>query len=301
MKISINVKDKKVNGSVAHEGEAYLPLKGSKEKDFIKKLNKVTSHNLGLLPPAIRWISRDKSIVVFERPAMRQLVEFLPYERNGIDERTDYRKLNLYCSYELNIPWTVYVCTFDATYLPVIVKVFARNTPLTSMNDTLGLMPLLNFYGNSKLCNPATKIFEGMPESLGEGINMAYNLVWNSGWNFDLHDAINLCQRYGKPFMAVELQKGKLRIGDLTPPEKHACQASPVAQTTISMFKFWSTCSMDDILHREWSIPSSTVKGSVPKTPLTLATAIQTAQTELQMDGSTQSRTFLVNIASALM
>lgn len=298
MRIDLKIKEKKVTGSVAHNDEHSIPLKGSKEKELVKKLAAFSKHNIGLLPPAVRWISRDKSIVVFERPPMRQLIEFLPYERQVIKDDYDYRAGGDYCSYELNIPWTVYVCTFDATYLPVTVKVFVRNSPITSMDDLLGLLPMLNFYSNSKLCNPATKIFEGMPESLGEGINMAYNLVWNSGWNFDLHDAINLSLRHAMPFHQNEYAKGKIIY---TNAESKALKYAGNAASVIGLYRYWATKSMDEILNRQWATPASAVKGKPSAKGLSLYNAISNARSELAGDEQTQSRTFLVNIASSLM
>lgn len=297
MKIDINVQGNKVSGSVSHDGEYPLPLKGAEESVVLEKLKAATNYNVGLLPPAVRWISKDKSIVVFERPPTKQRVDIIPFIR---DQITEHMNFDAYiCTYELNIPWTVYVCAMDKTYLPLSVRVFVRSTPITSMSDTLGLLPLLNFYTTSKLCNPTgTREFEGLPESLGEGLNIAYNTVWNSGWNYDLRDAIVQSMRRGFPFNQKEQQA--VRLLKLSENEYNACGRNPDIKNILYWHKLWESKSMKKMLAAGWAVPAAHAKIGAEKR-LTLSQAVDAAYSELNYDGISQSRTFLVNVASALM
>lgn len=289
MRVLIESDGENVTGKVAHNDDGnFIELSTKKEKDFLAQLTANNQYNIGLLPPAVRWISPDKSIVVFERPPMRQLVEFLPLQRDKIREDFDYRGKGHYCSYQLNIPWTVYLACFDNSYLPNKIKVFTRNEPLQNMDDTLGLLPLLNFYYSSQLCNPGLKHFEGMPANLGEGINMAYNLIWNSGWNLDLHDAVNLGMKTHSPVTSVS-----------SPGTKYT-QAELRAQAYVSIVNFhknWASLSMDEVLRTTWAPPQIYNHQG----PLTLSKAIALTQKENIAELPNQARTFMVNLVSSLV
>lgn len=283
MRVDLTFNDKTITGSVSHDDETFLPLKELDGTEFYKAVTAHSNFQGGILPPAVRWISSDKSIVVFERPPMSQLVEYIPLKREQINEKnlqvpSVKRGIR---SHELNIPWTTYVIAFDKTYLPVIIKCFVRNSFLTDMKDPVYLMPLLNFYNNSQLCNPRYGVFEGMPNNLGEGINMAYNLIWNSGWNFDLHDAVTMAIGANKPFFGTQ-------------------KVHPTMTGVIENFlSNWSKQTRQEILETDWCPPSSHMRGSAED--MTLEGVIEYTKVEFAQQGGQSAREFMVNIVSSLV
>lgn len=164
--------------------------------DFLQNLFKFDQRKADskqLLPPAVRWISPDRRIVVFERPPMMQYIEYYLVARDEIHEESELS------GHLIPIPWTVYFVFFDASYNPVRINTYARNAPIHSMDDKLNLLPLFNFYLNAQLCNPIHEIYEYQHPTIADGINTAYNMVWNSGWNLDLYDAVNTGISAGTP------------------------------------------------------------------------------------------------------
>lgn len=280
MKLTLNYDDKAIKGEVLHhEDGSTVGTKEIGNGQFIGNMKRVSDFNVGLMPPAPRWISRDKAMVVFERPPMRQLIEYIPRERIQINESRDNSKITQ--SFELEIPWTSYLVYFDKSYLPVTIKVFVRNSFLTSMEDRVHLLPLLNFYNNSQLCNPGQGTFEGLPKTLGEGINMAYNMVWNSGWNFDLKDALDVGYRHGMPRKLRGLYDGWDAI-------------------TKGWHLEWSRMTRDEVLQCTWPDPSPTQRGTRPE-PMTLARMIEYTVGEMAHLVPNPGRNFMVHTVGSLV
>jgi hypothetical protein len=190
--------------------------------------------DLGLLPPAIRWISDSQRVVVFERPPSVQLVDIAMARRDDIHYFTDVGH------YSLPIPWTVYYVLFDEYFNPVMIQVFCRNEPITDWSSRLFMLPMLNLYFDSSLCNPIFEKFEPC-ENLAEGVQSAYNMVWNSGWNLDLIDTVTYCMSKGIP---------------------SAPSGSKSIDSIINYFRSWEKMSILDILETEWMEPKMDVRGT---------------------------------------
>jgi len=239
--------------------------------------------DIGLLPPAVRWISPDKQIVVFERPPMRQLVEYIPEERLNIDEENYARHRTIIN--ELSIPWTLYICAFDKTYRPVSIRVFTRPTYMSSFDDPVYLLPLLNFYLNGELCFPGVRTFTEEFTSLTQGINEAYNMVWNSGWNLDLKDAITHSSEIEKPFST----------------STKSCDSS-WTEIIMDWHKKWSRYSIDTVLSMEFPVPLSGRRGGgYPEVP-SVGRIIGVIREELMtMYPNSTERNFMINLATPLV
>lgn len=195
-----------------------------------------TNVSSGLLPPAVRYISSDHKTVAFERPPMHVVVEYAPYPKD-----TAYNDAAVHYTFNIAVPWSVYVICFDDFFLPINTFMFFRNKPLTSLDDPVGLAPLLNFYYTSKLCPPLQPNFSNENPSIANGINEAYNLVWNSGFNLDLVDAMKEGSSHGTPFSIY---------GDST------------TEFAAKWYKSWERMSIDDILRVKWPRPRDMGEGS---------------------------------------
>lgn len=197
-------------------GDGQIIDLGTRDSDkFVEALSEAQNIKVGLLPPAVRWISGDKRIVVFERPPAYQRVAFYQMEREqaaslskpgATTEAPNYLR-----QFVLPMPWIVYVIGLGTGCQPVTVRAYARPGPLTSGNDPVFLLPMLNFYTNSKLCQPIFEKFEAFVPTVAEGIQQAYNMVWNSGFNYDLHDAVKSGSYSGYP---VKVSKQYIKDSD---------------------------------------------------------------------------------------
>lgn len=225
-----------VSSSVQYAGrQPYNDLPDKNSSDLYTYLNPDNGIDLGFLPPAVRWISDNQRMVVFERPPSIQYVEV------AMDTKYNINKFTKIENFNLPIPWTLYFVLFDENFIPVIVNVYCRNEPLYDWEDQLFMLPMLNLYFNSKLCNPVFEKFEDFEKNLTEGIQQAYNMVWNSGWNLDLKDTILHCMSRGIP--------SGLSVGQ--------------SFESISMyFKNWEKLSLLEVLETKWDIPKAFENGS---------------------------------------
>lgn len=225
-----------VSSSVQYAGrQPYNDLPDKNSSDLYTYLNPDNGIDLGFLPPAVRWISDNQRMVVFERPPSIQYVEV------AMDTKYNINKFTKIENFNLPIPWTLYFVLFDENFIPVIVNVYCRNEPLYDWEDQLFMLPMLNLYFNSKLCNPVFEKFEDFEKNLTGGIQQAYNMVWNSGWNLDLKDTILHCMSRGIP--------SGLSVGQ--------------SFESISMyFKNWEKLSLLQVLETKWDIPKAFENGS---------------------------------------
>jgi hypothetical protein len=237
-----------------------LPRKNADE--LLNLFEETNRKDLGLLPPAIRWISNTQRIIVFERPPTVQFVEI------AMARRDDINSLTQVVNFSLPIPWTVYYVLFDECFNPVMVQVFCRNEPITDWSSKVLMLPMLNLYFDSTLCNPRFEKYEPC-ENLAEGVQYAYNMVWNSGWNLDLVDTVNYCMASGVP---------------CAPSGSHS------TNSLLNYFRSWEQMSILDILETDWKCPKMDSKGAdydddfVPTFEETLGIFIEKAGQQVGMN-----------------
>lgn len=230
IELTIHDSDNTVEGKFCptlSSGYDALTLERRDADSFYESLVGSARNDLGLLPPAVRWISSNQRIIVFERPPTVQYVEIAMAKRDYINSLTNVE------SYNIPIPWTVYYVLFDENFNPVMVRVFCRNEPLYSWEDTVHMLPLLNLYFSSTLCNPVFESFEPC-SNLTDGIQTAYNMVWNSGWNLDLIDTVNFCMQKNIP-AGLSSGNGEKAISNY--------------------FRSWEKLSILEVLETKWPYP----------------------------------------------
>lgn len=236
MKINLNIHDSNntVDGYfVSGVGGSRIPLAKKNCEDIYKSIVNLDRKDLGLLPPAVRWISDNQRIAVFERPPTVQFVEIAFDKKDNINSNTSV------LSFSLPIPWTIYYVLFDDYNNPVTVRVYCRNEPLYSWGDKVYMLPMLNLYYDSTLCNPIFENFEPC-ETFADGIHAAYNMVWNSGWNLDLSDTIEYSMRTGIP---------------------SALSSGTSIKNHLNFFKSWEKLSLLNVLETRWSDPKRNTSG----------------------------------------
>lgn len=120
------------------------------------------ANDLGLLPPAVRWVSADGLGIVLERPP--SVVNFL------VGEQT----------HTVPLPWTVWGLRFNRMRQLLHAHLFVRMQPISMMNDPLFFAPypVTDAEGEAKL-----KVFSeagggGMPAELGTTLLPSIENFW---------------------------------------------------------------------------------------------------------------------------
>lgn len=243
-------------------------------KSLTHNLSKSADLTSGILPPAVRWISGQGDMFVFERPPRMQTLSYYPVEADMIDSNT---KL---CTYNIPIPWTVYVVVVSATMVPTEIRVFARNSPLESLSDLVYLLPIPNLYYSGALCAPIFEKFEAQEPTLAAAAQAAYNMVWNSGFNFDLIDAIKASLGQHVPFYIVRKSRNSF-------------------SKTANFFQRWSECSIEDALSLKWPRPSISDRGSNPY-DLSLDTILEQMRSVRRLRTTSTGHSFMVHLINTI-
>lgn len=171
----------------------------TKDAEYLKTLHADRFVDTGILPPVVRWMSKSRRIVLFERPPCIMRVGYSHAKLYDINEQT---KENVF---EIPIPWQLYAIELGQDYYPVHVAVYAMQHSLKSWQDKLGLMPLPNLYKSGFVCMPQRDFAkDDVATNVAEGIAIAHRLVWQSGFNTDLIDAMQYCKSYLVPKLIFE-------------------------------------------------------------------------------------------------
>lgn len=116
------------DGSIAFDGDLKLQVPSSR---FVEAY---FGRDLGVLPPAVRWISDESPVsMLFERP---------PEERVLTINKTDYK---------VKLPWMIYLVR-QTSLSTLTVQCFSRSGALFAMDDEIFRAPLpgLDELGNVK-------------------------------------------------------------------------------------------------------------------------------------------------------
>lgn len=246
-------------GFSMNDGDTPMPLKTFDAQTFVDRLFKAAAPNVGLLPPAVRWVSADRKAVVFERPPATYFIE-VAWERKELAASAPTK------TFEIPVPWTVYVAYFDYAYNPVKVFCYTRPEPITQMSDHLYLLPMFNIYMDSSLCNPVVGTFEDHPETLSWGVQEVFNMVWNSGFNLDLYDTIKQAFSMSAP-----------------------CDSNRPGLRDDAMVRFllnWQDLSLSEALKRPFPVPSIGMNGYDPPKKISVEDAISILYSRMAEEGS---------------
>jgi len=115
-----------------------------------------SSVDLGLLPPAVRWVSADGLGVVMERPPQELVINY----------REDL--------FTICVPWTVWGIRVNTKLRVEQSYLLARPYPLTSPDDELFAFPLPNMSKDSAVALPS----KPNPQNIGYGFLQMIEAYW---------------------------------------------------------------------------------------------------------------------------
>lgn len=192
-----------------------------------------------LLPPAVRYLSSDRRLIVWERPPTYKTINYTSEYQDNLN--VDSPSVN---SYRIPIPWQVYVLYLSPEARLANIFMFFRNSQLTNLFQDPLYMPILpNFYENSRLCQAAFETIQQYDRDILSAINAAYEMVWNSGFNKDTLLAFN------------HIYTGSY-VKKNNPLSLHGTGKQKYPQNT---FDKWTHYSIEDCLSWDWPVAYATL------------------------------------------
>lgn len=150
----------------------------------LKQVGTVDQTPLGLMPPAVRWISSDRRRWIVEKPPVMMPITYLPTDKYTAGQ-TKNREL-----IHIPVPWQTYVVSIGAY---ANIKVLVSNTQIRSPKHELCYMPLPNVDMSGEVCIPAP-MYSEFPQwvkdkkpTLSEQVMWVINCFWMSGFNNNMH------------------------------------------------------------------------------------------------------------------
>lgn len=194
MQLRMTLEEESLFGSqlkveMSYTGGLWNRIADCSVEGFNAEINKKLHYSPSLnLPPAIRYLSPDHTIVLWERPPGYVSFQFSPFmqrDSGDLDAQARY-------SERIFIPWQRYVLLLSKNNTIVNLFMFFARQELHSLSaDPLLIPPILNFYQKGRLC-PA--VYAKIPEyehTIRGAIEAAYDSIWNSGFNYDTALAIS--------------------------------------------------------------------------------------------------------------
>jgi hypothetical protein len=174
------------------------PLARAKEEVLV---NPGCDVQLGLFPPGLRWISRDRNTVIIERPPSYQTMAYAPTSRYSAKDHEYFR---------IPVPWQIYIVRFTSQYPPGLTT-FCRPSQLNSADDPLFLYPLPNVGGGGEVCMHVEgqwpKFMEGNPTRAEQSFFMI-NAMWMSGFNYNMGNIVGDLNRHAEEFRGTAAKCG---------------------------------------------------------------------------------------------
>jgi hypothetical protein len=186
---------------------------------------------LNCLPPAVRYISSDRRLIVWERPPAYKSIN---YTQEYQDALSPDQQSTVF--HRLPVPWQVYVIHLSPEARLANVFMFFRNSQINSMvDDQLCFATLPNFYETGRLCQAAFDTIQSYDRDVLSSINAAYEMIWNSGFNKDTLLA------YNSLFNTPGLKKNNPLVSSFS-----------TTRTPYYTFDKWTKYRIEDVVTWTW-------------------------------------------------
>lgn len=201
-------------------GDGYQSMAKTDQDTFNKNLSESFHYSSTILmPPAIRYLSADHKIILFERPPTFVTYQMTDQMQEEIPADAKSKRV-----FRIPIPWQRYIVLLSAdNMIANLFMFFAKREIENLYSDPLCLAPICNFYANGRLCLAS---YQNQPEyehSIPGVVDRVLDMVWNSGFNFDTVLALNTCIKHIKRFM-------------------------PFSHDFNALYQFWSKMPMSEAL-----------------------------------------------------
>jgi hypothetical protein len=180
----------------------------------------------GILPPAVRYLSPDHSVVMWERKPCYVTFQYTQQMQNEI--QADARSSKIL---RLPVPWQRYVILLSPENQIANVFMFFADREITSFqDDPLYVAPILNFYQNSRLCPASYNSQPDYERSIVGAMEAVHHMIWSSGFNWDTTLAISMLKN-------LEAKYNPLKIN---------------LQDPVKMYRMWAAQSLETVMAWKW-------------------------------------------------
>lgn len=196
MRININNDETQVYlGNDSHDHADASIQTSSLVKGIIDQFK--TWADLGIFLPRLVWMNNDHTALVYERPPFMANIEFHTGKQGMADDIG-------VAQFAIPVPWTVWGIQFDSASkgFPNEIRLFARNKPILSTEDSLYYLPLPNMDPNARCCTgpgfvsvynntflEKTQLARAAGQeasiTIAERVNQILNLFWQAIFNMD--------------------------------------------------------------------------------------------------------------------
>jgi hypothetical protein len=241
--------------SVNHNGKSSNILPSKKPVADVKVIRELMGSfpnpDSGLLNIGLRYISPDRKIIAFEQPP--RYIDMIYTGMGGTD--AERHKGSKGTMYQIPVPWMVYVAYLDNDCSPLNIYAFTLRHQLKSLDDSIHMLPLTNFYQDGRLCRaPQDDNETSFPKTLAGGMAATFYAVWMTGFNADLLSVLVNARGHGTPKFLKQSPSGK--DGD-----KILDHWSRQTFDTVASSQFpsagWSTLReflASDAIGRDWAV-----------------------------------------------
>lgn len=206
----------------------------------------------GIFLPRLVWMNEDHTALVYERPPFVANIEY----HHG--SRGQAKELGI-TNFSIPVPWTIWGIRFnsDPVGIPREIRLFARNRPINSYQDTLHYLTIPNMDPNARCCTGdgfisvysqpfqerielAHKAKTTVNITIAERVNHILNLFWHGIFNQDYH----WTEEYRLP----------LQTPSFVLQEQHA------GLRALRYLEWWSSQSLEESVMNSYR-PANTVGG----------------------------------------
>jgi hypothetical protein len=221
---------------------------------FLTKIDTLDTPTYSVVFPGLRYL--DDSVIIFERPPFYQNIFITPSLVENINDESEVH------SYRIPIPWQVYVIEYNSnssSYYACDVRMFFRNSSLTSLNDPVYLPPLTNFYADASLCRPSYTSQEDVDrysDNINGVIQEAYDWIWNSGTNLDL--TVNPTHYMRTCVYNDDFHRNSVLKHSSTLSFSHTSSTSSFFtsyESIQNLFNSWSRLDLSEVCTLSWMYP----------------------------------------------
>ncbi|HJS83791.1 MAG TPA: hypothetical protein VJ742_13260 [Nitrososphaera sp.] len=215
------------------------------------KILDVKLPEVGLLSPAVRWVSPDLRKWVLERPPA--MLSMRLYDKAGQRSNFSGSGNKSAAHFTIPVPWQIYYVALGTNYeyTDRNTSMFVRTRPLAPGDDELFLYPLANVDTDGNVCMHLAEFWYDLPEdtTLSERVSFCVNGLWESEFNHSIPNALD----------AERMPRG--------------CPFKTTGSWS-SFYKNLETVALADVLR--WEYPSASFRRNSPsEKPVTLTEWIQ--------------------------
>lgn len=161
-------------------------------KNFLDEYNAREEQN-PLLPAGILYVDRMERNIIFQMPPVSKTIKYHIFEQDAYIEDAEESDIMDVVEYEIQLPWTVYMGSFDLNGNMDSSYMFLSTTQIREGHGVLLQSPFPNFFRDNRVCRAYTN--EQPANTIEDMLHATYDSIWGSNFNRDTLDSFMMCMR----------------------------------------------------------------------------------------------------------